>query len=613
MSWPGFYALSGVWLFLLLIPLIIFYFLKLKRPRKQIPSLALWKQVMNDRRVNSPFQKFKRNLLLLLQLLLLVLLILAAMQPFIQSGSQRAEYLPILIDCSASMAAVDQPGGQNRLDLAKQQVAKLIDDLLPDQRVSLIAVHSTAQRMTDFTDNKRLLRDALDKLSVVDLPSRLEDALRMTQALSRTVPITTVIIYSDGNFPPQIDFELPFELNYQHLPPGGTNIGITGFNARRSQTDNWDVFVRVAGTSGSQLSANVELLQEGRMIGEDSVFIEKGESTRMVFSVETDRSTSLEVRLKPDGFDSLASDNVAFLDLPVGRPLSVFCHLEMVAYRHALKGIQGLNLFPTENNDMGSSEFDILITDRKEDDSLDANVTLFVGIIPDDLKNVLSIQTGLVEVVDWRRSSPLLQHVQLTGVQIADEPVSAKGIQDRHFEELGYEILAHARTGPLILKNRTGKRLSYYLLFHTDRSTLPYRVGFPILVSNIVQIALQQAELSEVRGHPTQTLPPQSLQPHREYRITAPNGTRSNMKSDSNGILSGVPAPLVGRYIVSRDGKHVANTGVSLLNAMETSLNSVEQLQFRELSVSASDVTFQSDQPLWPIFAFAAFFLLLVE
>ncbi|MCH7989966.1 MAG: BatA and WFA domain-containing protein, partial [Planctomycetes bacterium] len=428
MSWPGFYALSGAWLFLLLIPLIVFYFLKLNRPRKQIPSLALWKQVINDRRVNSPFQKFKRNLLLLLQLLLLILLILAAMQPFIQSGTQRAEYLPILIDCSASMAAVDQPGGQNRLDLAKQQVAKLIDDLLPDQRASLIAVHSTAQRMTDFTDNKRLLHKALEKMSVVDVPSKLEDALRMTQALARTVSIKTVIMYSDGNFPPQVDFDLPFELNYQQIPSGGANIGITGFNARRSQTDSWDVFVRIAGTSVSPLSANVKLLQDGKMIGEDSVFIEKGKSTRMVFNVETNQSSSLEVRLKPDGFDSLASDNVAFLDLPVGRPLSVFSHLEMFSYRHALKGIQGLNLFPTENNDTGSSEYDILITDRKEKESLDANVTLFVGIIPDDLKNVLSIQTGLVEVVDWRRSSPLLQHVQLTGVQIADEPVSAKGI-----------------------------------------------------------------------------------------------------------------------------------------------------------------------------------------
>ena len=63
----SFTSLSSAWLFALIVPLVIFYFLKLKRPRQTIPSLVLWRQVMNDQRVNSPFQRFKRNLLLLLQ------------------------------------------------------------------------------------------------------------------------------------------------------------------------------------------------------------------------------------------------------------------------------------------------------------------------------------------------------------------------------------------------------------------------------------------------------------------------------------------------------------------------------------------------------------------
>ncbi|HAH49599.1 MAG TPA: hypothetical protein DCM07_33130, partial [Planctomycetaceae bacterium] len=97
--WPGFYALQSAWYLLLLVPLLIFYFLKLKRPHQRVPSLALWSQVINDRRVNSPFQKFKRSILLLLQILLLLFLVLALMQPYVQSGAERAEYLPILIDC----------------------------------------------------------------------------------------------------------------------------------------------------------------------------------------------------------------------------------------------------------------------------------------------------------------------------------------------------------------------------------------------------------------------------------------------------------------------------------------------------------------------------------
>ena len=76
----GFFAANFAWLALLIPPLVLLYFLKLKRPRLAIPSLVLWRQVLTDQRVNSPFQKFKRHILLWLQLLLLVLLILAAMQ-----------------------------------------------------------------------------------------------------------------------------------------------------------------------------------------------------------------------------------------------------------------------------------------------------------------------------------------------------------------------------------------------------------------------------------------------------------------------------------------------------------------------------------------------------
>jgi hypothetical protein len=401
-------------------------------------------------------------------------------------------------------------------------------------------------------------------------------------------------------------------LNYQQLPAGGSNIGVTAFNARRSKVDKWDVFVRVAGTE-QQTAADVELLQDGVLLGEETVVLERGESQRLVFSVNVEKASRLEARLKPDGFDSLAADNVAFLELSAGRPLSVYSHLEMTTYRHALQTLKGVDLFPKENVSGNASSYDVLITNRKQDEALDATVSLFVGIIPDDLQELVSLKTGLAEIVDWQRSAPLLQHVQLSGIQIIDEPSSADGIRDGHYEELGYEILAHTRSGPLILKKRTGERLAFYLLFDTDRSTFPYRVGFPILIANVVQIALQQAELSEARGRPAGVLPPKSLEPNQSYQITAPDGSRHDVESNADGIVSGVPAPLVGSYVVSQEGKEVTQIGVSLLNKTETSLVGVAKIQFRELSVTASETQIESDHPLWPTFAFLAFGLLLVE
>jgi hypothetical protein len=617
MSWFPFIAAHWAHLFWLLVPLIIFYFLKLKRPRLEIPSLALWRSVLNDQRVNSPFQRFKRNILLILQVLLLVCLVLAAMQPYLPTGADRAQHLPILIDTSASMAAVDE-AGLSRLDAAKKEVRKLVDDLLPNQKLCLIAVSSTARRLTDFTDNQRILRDALDQLEISQVASRLEDALRMTQAMARTVPIETVVLYTDGNVPGDIDFELPFQLNFQKLPPAGRNIGITALNARRTDK-RWDVFVRIEGSKRAEdkdappVSASVSLLQNGKELGNELISLESGQSQRIVFPVESAGMGTLEIRLKPTGFDALDSDNTAYLDLPPGRELAVYCAVELESYRHALKGLKDVILYPGDDGQAKAASYDLAITDRKADVDLDAGTFVFVGVLPDDLTRLVRIEDALAQVVDWQRSAPLLQHVLLTDVQIADRPVSAQGVRDRDYEEMGYEILAQGRTGPLILKKETGGRTEHYFLFNTDRSTLPYRVGFPILVSNAVQVAMQQAGLSEVRGEQTGVLPARHLKPDTLYDVRAPDGTKSAARAASDGLLSGVAAPSIGRYAVFDNGTEVASIGVSLLTVNETSLSTVDQLQFRELAVGKAGEMLKSDHPLWPAFAGAGFVLLLVE
>lgn len=611
MSFLSFSSLFNAWLFALLAPLVILYFLKLRRPRREIPSLALWRQVINDQRVNSPFQKFKRNLLLLLQSLLLTALALAAMQPFWPSGAATAHYQPILIDCSASMAALDMPGGQSRLDEAKELVRKQIDNLLADQQISLIAVHSSARKLTDFTDNKRLLREALDQLTVSQVPSRLEDGLRMAQALARTVRIDSVLLYSDGNVPDQIEFELPFKLNYQRLKAGGTNIGITDFNARRTKT-GWDVFARLEASPKTKGTVEVTLSQAGQTIGQETALVEFGKAERLTFRINTTQAASLELTLQPEEFDSLASDNTAYLDLPEPRLLSVYCPTEMKSYRHALQALTEIELYPAEG-EATPATVDLRFADDGPSTGPEAPVTVHVGVVPDDLRALVTVETGLVEVVDWTRTAPLLQHVQLFDVQIADNPKSQPGVGEREYELAGYEILAQGRTGPLILEKPNEGKRDFFFLFHTDRSSLTYRVGFPILVSNAVQIALQTSALAESRALATGVLPPLRGEPESSYHVTGPHPGGETFVSDKQGILAGVPAPVIGRYQVEHAGSAVGSFGVSLVSASESQLNAVESLQFPEVAVAADAPLVKSDTPLWGWFAVAGLALLLTE
>ncbi|HWD91796.1 MAG TPA: BatA and WFA domain-containing protein [Verrucomicrobiae bacterium] len=614
MNWGGFQALSHLWLASLLAPLILFYFLKLKRPRAEVPSLVLWRQVLQDQRVNSPFQKFKKNLLLLLQLLLLILLILAALQPFWRGGPGKHRRLPVLIDCSASMAALDKAGGISRLDEAKRRIRQMIDGLASDQELCLVSFDNTARQRTGFTNNKRLLRDALDQVGVEDVPGDLEQALRLVQAMGRSEPFDEALLFSDGNFPPRVNFDLSFKLNYQRLAPAGPNFGITALSSQRSATGGWDVFVQIEGSPEAEGNAAVELLQDGASIGNERITLARGRAQRMVFQVAGDRASSLRVQLTPDGFDSLAADNTAYLDLPQSRPLRVFVPKSMISYRLALQGIAGLEVFPQATADDASGAFDLVMSDRPQDLNIPARTRLSVGFVPAEMQRFVEPGTNASEVVDWRRDAPVLRHVQLADLVILDQPHFTANAGEGDLENLGWEVLIHGQRGPLLARKQGTDTVQFAFLFNTDHSTLPYRVGFPIFVANVVQAALEQAGLAEVDANRTGVLPAITLSPRHRYEIEAPRQKLDPVTADERGTVSGVRASQTGYYTFLENGAKQRQLGASLLSPTETSLTGVEQIQFNErLQVAAAAVPVKSDRPLWPPLLMCGLSVLMVE
>src|SRR3954464_6928922 len=109
--------------------LLVLYFLKLRRREMAVSSTLLWKKAIQDLQVNAPFQKLRRNLLLLLQMLLLLLLALALARPVVNFYKGAGKMSVILIDRSASMSSHDIKGGKTRLDEAKRRANELVDSM----------------------------------------------------------------------------------------------------------------------------------------------------------------------------------------------------------------------------------------------------------------------------------------------------------------------------------------------------------------------------------------------------------------------------------------------------------------------------------------------------
>ncbi len=620
MSWPGFYALGGAWLFLLIGPLVLLYFLKLKRPRQEVPSLVLWRQVLNDNRVNSPLQKFKRNLLLLLQLLLLCAIVLAAMQPYMRGNVSDVQRLPILIDTSASMGALDRQGGTSRLEAARQQVHRMIDGLGSRQEIALIAFSRTARKLTDFTSNKRILRDALDALVVEDVPSDIEDALRMTAALAQTEPFERVLLLSDGNFPARADFPLPFRLEYQQLPPAGPNFGITAFNARRAGDNQWDVFASIEGsqnvTGGSPVTATLELFQDGEPVTTpQQLVIAPGQLQRLAWSVQGASATSLELRLTTDAFDALLSDNRAYLDLAPARPVWVYIPDSLHRHRLAFGAMSGVRVFPAAGAATPAS-FDIIVSDDPADLDRTAPTRMFINIIPPELNELITLRDEPSLVVDWQRNDELLRYLQLDDHVLMKQPAWAPEVGEAELEARGFEVLVYGQSGPLLLRHRNNEDVTYYQLFHTHDSTQHYSIYFVMMLQNLVDIAMHQAGLSETTAQSTGVLPPLKVSPQQRYRVRPPRGESRTMQSDARSQLQGIAAPYVGRYVVEEtglSGSAVATVGASLVSARESSLYAEPTVEFREQSVQAAAAEVKTDHAYWRTVLMIALGVMVVE
>ena len=274
MSWfPNFLSpLAAILAGLITIPaLLLLYFLKLKRREMDVASTFLWKKAIQDLQVNAPFQKLRRNLLLLLQLLLLLLLCLALSRPVSNYTPGAGKTSVILIDRSASMAAKDADG-RTRLDEAKRRAKELVASMDRNSSASVIAFDDQAETVQAFTtDANAKLRKAIDDIEQTDRPTRLKLAYQLAAAQTAFIPeqlrpgeaqLPDVWLYSDGRAADAGEVALRGNLHYDKVGTDTAgNIAIVALSAKRNyeRPTEVQVFARLANYGPKPISAQVQM------------------------------------------------------------------------------------------------------------------------------------------------------------------------------------------------------------------------------------------------------------------------------------------------------------------------------------------------------------------
>lgn len=293
------------WAFLALaaVPvIIILYLLKQRHQDFTVSSLFLWEEALRDLEANAPWQKLRKNLLMLLQILAVILLAFALAKPFLNSlGGEKGNVI-VIIDTSLSMQAEDV--GKSRFDEAKAQAAELISNLKPGIKVTLVNMGRNALILENLSSNKNSLLSKLDSLRVTNGTSNEEDVKSLVVSLIKQQPGAQVVVFSDH------EFDIPGVLeDISNISNNGDNYAVTLISYSRG-AKGLTVLGRVSNFSVSDATVPVSLYVDGIVFDARNVDIEKGGTSNIYWNDIPDNIKLLEVRI--DREDSLKIDNSAW-------------------------------------------------------------------------------------------------------------------------------------------------------------------------------------------------------------------------------------------------------------------------------------------------------------
>lgn len=637
MNFLSSFLAPAMFAFLALIPLVILmYLLKLKRRNVLISSTILWARSIQDLSANQPFQKLRRNLLLLLQILILLFLIFALARPFMKLSDTLEGRIILLMDTSASMQATDvEP---SRMAKAKEEALNLVSNMPSNGLMSVISFASKPHTEQPFTSNKDELRRSIESLEATDTETNIEGALRLALQLLQTQQDARIHIISDGaleDLPELVLGEEQLRESLAGLVPGGTgtvepvlgevsrrvslqavgssssNLGITEADVREApgRPLEKEVFVLVENTGTAPAEGQLVLYEDEELIDAKAVDLEPGASTGFIFSNLDIASGVARVELKSD--DPFQADNEAWVVLrqrDKARVLLVSTeNIFLEAALARMNIIDASKVAPVEY--VPSDVYDLVIFDTYEPEGLGRGSYLFWNSIPPvpGVEYVEEIEQPVI--IDWHRTHPINRFLRLDNFLVR----SAMHINWPREAE----VLLEAREAPLITALEKDDRRIVTVAFDAYNSTWPQRsVSFPIFVNNAI-LWLIGAESQERRDmfKTGDTIPLVTDDVSATFTITHPDGEEETLVAESNRAAYFTRTQEKGLYTIEQAGKPESRRriAVNLLSQSESTIGARESVLVGNDPVQVEREEIRRDKELWPLLAILGFVVLIVE
>ena len=516
---------NALWFALLAIPILLFYLLKIRRKEVEISSTMLWRMALRDQQANAPWQKLRRNLLLLLQLIVLSMMVLAAARLAFPFASVAGGSVVLLIDGSASMQATDTP--PDRFTTAIRTAERIVRQTgTTSTTAAILVTHEPRIIFTAQTgENEALQRLAAAQpaQSEADWPAALALAAGLN-ANREDQSGTTFIILSDGGLPSSDSTAeglppLPGEVQFIPIGTDTGNLALSALSARVLPSgDRAELFVRVSNYGETERAALLHLYRNDTWILTEQLRLPPGAADQRVIPdlpVDASRFEARIENIQADlPLDSFPNDDSAYAVLapPADRSVLLVTKGNLFLERLLLlfPNLQSSKTAPDDTGqvNLGNTSFDLYIFDGfwPADGLPDGNL-LFIRPPANDLFTV----TGDLENPTQAR---LTDHPLVAFIDWADVHIFRTA--QLVLPDWGRALITNDET-PLAFIGQVDDRRIAVVGFDLHDSDLPLNVAFPILFANLLDYLAPQGMIALPNG----------TQPDQPVELTPPTGSLS--------------------------------------------------------------------------------------
>jgi hypothetical protein len=526
-AWLGWLILAGA------IALAVrLFLLKLRPPRLFIPSLLLWRRVLDDARELTLWERIRRAVSLAVTVLIALALALAAIRPGRRAseGGQSSGRLLVVLDSSWSMEAKTDRG-QNRWTRAVAEARRLF----ASSSGAELALATTADGLVEGpTTDLALMETALDRLR----PGGGDAA-----AWPRLAGASAVHFITDGATARTVD---PAVTVHTVFEPAD-NVGITALEVRPSLTPGnaGDAYLEVGNYARAAQKVRL-LVTRGTVEALDREFqMGPSEVLRQVIPVPQGGDPSLLVRVDAAN-NALDADDAAFAWVARSRPIAVAVVGDRTEWLRTAfardPGVRATFFGSAGWSGEAAARSDVVIFDRWAPAEAPAVPAL---LFAPPLNTPWLASPGAASAPsDERRprwevpgSHPVVQGV---------DPFTLSIERARKYTRTSLTPLAQSAKGtPLVAADESSGGRLVVVSFGVDESNLTSAPGFPVLLGNAIEWLARPSFFAVPPG----TTPPASVRPGlltlagTVQRVIGPDKTPVALTRVENSVFAVLKQP----------------------------------------------------------------------